>query len=241
MKPGFLILLFAALIWSSCAPSMYYQPAVVQPDVTDVVYANGVPALRTTVQGCEVVAELTSHGEKDMNLNVYIRNNSDSTFTFQPALVSARGYDGTGEWKSYRVFEAEEYIRWKNTRDALIAAGVVVATVATVVAIDRAVDNNNSNNNVSNNLDDASLVLDFVYDLSWWMAWTIPTVVDNAPPPPEYSPDFLLRTHTLDPGEAVQGIVKVRANPMFKHKILVEVPVNGGYAKFVFDQARYVR
>lgn len=243
MKPGFPILLFTILILSSCSPAMYYQPAEVQPETSDVVYAHGVPALRASVQGCEVVAELTSRGEKDMNLNVYIRNNSDSTFTFQPALVSARGYDGTGQWKPYRVFEAEEYIRWKNTRDALIAAGVVVATVATVVAIDRAVDNGNnrSNNSISNDLDDASLVLDFVYDLSWWMAWTIPAMVDEPPPPPEYSPDFLLRTHTLYPGEAVQGIVKVRANPMFKHKILVEVPVNGAYAKFVFDRARFVR
>jgi hypothetical protein len=241
MKPlnnfSFLAIL---IMLSSCSPSLYYRPAVVQPDAADVIYTNGIPALRTSIQGCEVVAELTSKGERDMNLNLFIRNNSDSAFTFFPAAVEARGYNGAGQWSPYRVFEAEEYIRWKNNRDALISAGVMVATVATVVAIDRAINNGSPGNNVEN-LNSVAVGVDMVYNLTWWMAATIPAMTAEPPSPPAYSPDFLLRDHTLYPGEAVQGIVKVRAAQEFKNKILVEVPVNGAYAQFVFDRASAVR
>lgn len=229
----------AGLFLSSCSPRLFYQPAETQPDASEVIYTHGVPGLRSSVQGCEVVTELTSRGEKDMNLNVYIRNNSDSAFTFYPDKVEVRGYNGAGGWAPYRVFEADEYIRWKNTRDALIAAGVIVATVATILIIDELTDDNSSGSSRSNN--DYQYVSDgagFVYDLTWWMAWTIPAVADEPPPPPAYSSDFLLREHTLFPGEAVQGIVKVRAKPEYKQKILVEVPVNGVYAQFVFDQSK---
>lgn len=236
MKPRLVLPLLAALFFASCAQRMFYRPAEHQPDVSNLIYTNGVPALRTSIQGCEVVAELTSKGERDMNLNLFIRNNSDSAFTFQPEQVQVHGYNHARQKVPYRVFEAEEYIRWKNNRDALIAAGVLVATVATIVAIDRATDSGGHNNGaeVVNNV---SVGIDFVYDLTWWLAWTIPVVADNPPPPPAYSPDFLLRTHTLYPGEAVQGIVKVRAETEYKNKILVEVPVNGAYAQFVFDKA----
>ena len=71
-----------------------------------------------------------------------------------------------------------------------------------------------------------------------WMAWTLPAETEEPPPPPASSPDFLLRDHTLYPGEAVQGVVKVRAEADFKNKILVEVPVNGAYAQFVFERAK---
>ena len=83
-------------------------------------------------------------------------------------------------------------------------------------------------------------VLNLAYDITWWMAWTIPDSVDEMPPPPESSPDFLLREHTLYPGDAVQGIVKLRANADYKNKILVEVPVNGVYTRFVFDRSKHV-
>jgi len=96
MKPGLILPLLAVLFFSSCSPRLFYEPATNQPDVSDVVYTHGVPALRTSIQGCEVVAELSSRGEKDMNLNVYIRNNSDSAFTFQPAQVQVHGYNFAG-------------------------------------------------------------------------------------------------------------------------------------------------
>lgn len=242
MKPLFFLALLGTFALASCSRLYYYEPADNQPDASDVIYTKGVPALRSNLQGCEVVAELTSKGERDMNLNLYIRNNTDSIFTFFPQDVQAYGFNYINKRIPYRVFGAEEYIRWKNTRDALIAAGIIVATVATVVAIDRATDGGGGG---SNNLEDVgngvSAGIDFVYDLTWWMAWTIPAAIENTPPPPAYSPDFLLRSHTLYPGEAVQGIVKVRAATEYKNKILVEVPVNGAYAKFVFDRAQRPR
>lgn len=238
MKLRLIFPLLAALFLSSCARRMLYEPAANQPDASNVVYTHGVPALRSSIQGCEVVAELTSRGEKDMNLNVYVRNNSDSAFTFQPSLVKVRGYDGAGQWTPYRVFEADEYIRWKNRRDALIAAGIIVATVATILIIDELTDDNSGRNN-TNEYRYASDGVDFFYDFSWWLTWTIPAAASEEPPsPPITSSDLLLRPHTLYPGEAVQGIVKVRAKLDFKDKILVEVPVNGAYAQFVFDRTQ---
>ncbi len=214
MKPGFAFLL-GALLLSSCAPSLFYQPAKTQPDVSDLVHSHGVPALRTSIQGCEVVAELSSKGERDMNLNLYIRNNSDSAFTFEPGRVEVHGYDMAGRKTPFRVFTAEEYIHWKNTRDAIIAGAAIVATIATVAIIA-----NNTKGSHSNSLQqllssgDAGVIVDVLhlaYDVTWWMAWTIPDSDEELPPPPESSPDFLLREHTLHPGQAVQGIVKVRS------------------------------
>jgi len=239
MKLGFNLLLLAALFFTSCSQRFMYRPSLVQPDATNVIYSHGVPALRTSIQGCEVVAELTSKGERDMNLNLYIRNNSDSIFTFHPEQVQVHGYNHTRQRIPYRVFGAEEYIRWKNTRDALIAAGVVVATVAMVVAINEASGGGSGGDGKANNY--WSDGMGFAYDLTWWMAWTIPSMIDAPLPPPAYSPDLLLRPHTLYPDEAVQGIVKVRANPAYKNKILVEVPVNGAYAQFVFDRQQSYR
>lgn len=245
MKPGLAILL-CAMFLSSCAPALYYQPAKTQPDVSKVVYARGVPALRTTVQGCEVVAELSSKGEKDMSLNLYIRNNGDSAFTFEPGQVEVHGYNMMGQKKPYRVFTAEEYIHWKNTRDAIIAGVAIVATVATVAIIannTKGSDSKAGNANYYASENGAEVfvdVLNLAYDISWWMAWTIPDNVDEMPSPPESSPDFLLREHTLYPGDAVQGIVKLRADAGYKNKILVEVPVNGVYTRFVFDRSKHV-
>ncbi|MCB0576209.1 MAG: hypothetical protein KDC61_16760 [Saprospiraceae bacterium] len=228
-------LLLSALFFVSCSRSMYYRPAASQPDVTDVIYTQGVPALRNSIQGCEVVAELTSRGATYMDLNLYIRNNSDSAFTFDPSGMEVHGYDRNGNRDAYRVFTAEQYIRHRDTRNAIIAGAVVVATVATVIAV--------SQNSGSSDIETPSRVtydaVNFAYDLSWFLAWTIPMAAEEPPPaPPASSPDFLLRTHTLYPGEAVQGIVKLRANSEYDHKILVEVPVNGGYAQFVFDGAK---
>gem|GEM_PF-687127 len=241
MKPGFNLALLAAIVFSSsCSQHFMYRPSPVQPDGANVIYSHGVPALRTSIQGCEVVAELTSKGERDMNLNLYIRNNSDSIFTFYPEQVQVHGYNHARQKTPFRVFGADEYIRWKNTRDALIAAGVVVATVATVVAINEA-SGGGSVGDGGNTYNYWSDGLGFAYDLTWWMAWTIPAIVDEPLSPPAYSPDFLLRPHTLYPGEAVQGIVKVRAKPEYKNKMLVEVPVNGAYVQFVFDRQQTYR
>lgn len=240
MKPRFgLFLLVAALFFSACNRRMIYRPAPVQPDPSDLIYTHGIPALRTSIQGCEVVAELSSRGERDMNLNLYIRNHSDSIFTFRPDQVLVHGYNSARQRVPFRVFGAEEYIRWKNTRDALIAAGVLVAAVATVIIVHETTGGSSAGGGESYRY--AYSGADFVYDLTWWLAWTIPSVAAEPLPPPAYSPDLLLRDHTLYPGEAVQGIVKVRANPEYKRKILVEVPVNGAYAQFVFDRQQPYR
>ena len=103
--------------------------------------------------------------------------------------------------------------------------------MATVVAINNDAGNNSNAepgggyyNNNNNNW--------------WWWAWSAPSIWigPDGPPPPYASTDGLLRTQTLYGGESVQGLIKVKSDPEFREKILVEVPVNGAYAQFVFGK-----
>ncbi|MCY7330053.1 MAG: hypothetical protein LH618_15980 [Saprospiraceae bacterium] len=231
MKPIFLFLAFA-LFGTSCSLSFYYRPAANQPDQTTVVYNQGVPSLSALVPGAEVSTDLTSQGQSMLNLGVFVRNEGDSLVTFLPEGVRVYGYNAKGQRKEYRVFTAEQFIRRRNRQNALIAGAIVVATVATVVAV---------NNDVSNgaNVDSGNAPR---YNQNnnnwWWWAWSAPSlwIGPNGPREPYSSSDGLLRTQTLYSGESVQGLIKVKSDPEFRHKIVVKVPINGVYAEFVFGK-----
>ncbi len=61
-----------------------------------------------------------------------------------------------------------------------------------------------------------------------------PAVV--APNPAVFAPvDGLLREHTLLAHEALAGQIKVQKHPNFNKKLLIEVPIDGRYVKFVYD------
>ena len=237
MKPIFFFLC-ASLFGASCSQSFYYRPAADQPEQTAVIYNQGVPSLRAIVPDAEVAIDLTSQGQSMLNLGVFVRNDGDSLVTFQPEGVRVYGFNATGQRKEYRVFTAEQFIRRRNRQKAIIAGAVVVATVATVVAIHNDVNNqpdvDPDNGYYNNNNDNNSW---------WWWAWSAPPIWigPDAPAPPYASGDGLLRAQTLYAGESVQGLIKVKSDPEFREKILVEVPVNGAYAKFVFgtQQRRY--
>ncbi len=232
MKPIFFFFTFA-LLGVSCSQSFYYRPTADQPDQTTVVYNQGVPALRSLVPNAEVAADLTSQGQSMLNLGVFVRNEGDSLVTFLPEGVRVYGFNANGQRKEYRVFTAEQFIRRRKRQNAIIAGAVVVATVATVVAI------NNDNNNRHSNVDSGN---DHHYyndnNNWWWWAWSAPSIWigNDGPPPPYASTDGLLRPQTLYSGESVQGLIKVKSDPEFRDKILVEVPVNGAYAQFVFGR-----
>jgi len=62
-------------------------------------------------------------------------------------------------------------------------------------------------------------------------------MVPGTPPAPFNGPvDGLLRPHTLYGREELRGIVKVQARLGFTDKIMVEIPIDGGYKQFVFDR-----
>ncbi len=234
MKPIFLLLTLA-LLGTSCSHAFYYRPTADQPDQTTVIYNQGVPALRSLVPDAEVATDLTSQGQSMLNLGVFVRNEGDSLVTFQPERVRVYGYNANGQRREYQVYSAEQFIRRRNRQNAIIAGAVIVATVATVVAINSDAGSNSNvepGNNYRNNNNDW-----------WWWAWSAPSIWigSDGPAPPYTSTDGLLRTQTLYGGESVQGLIKVKSDPNFREKILVEVPVNGAYAQFAFgrEQRRY--
>lgn len=217
------------LLSTSCS-RFFYQPAARQPDEVQVIYTHGVPAIRAEVAGSDVSVDLTSRGKTDMNLGIFIRNTSDSVYTFDPEDVKVYGFDNAGRRTPYKVFSAEQFIRRQHTKAAIAAGVVLAAVIATAVATADS-DNDSDGEWFDNDCDN-----DW-----WWWAWVAtPTIVVNAnpPAPPFIADDHLLRRHTIYPGEALQGIIKVRSEYGFRDKILVEFPVNGDYTKFVFDRAK---
>lgn len=235
-----LILPFTAILLSlgSCVSTYYYHPAATQPGQKEAVYTRGVPGLRSEQFGADLTAGLKARGEKDLSLLVYLHNDSDSAYTFYPEEVKATGYDAFGNTQKLRVFGASEYIRWKNTRDILIASAIVIGTVATVVAVSEATGNHGGHNH---NAEAPPLHSDRYFNTFDWIDWslyttvTIATNADGLPPEPFMPEDGLLRNQTLEPGEGIQGVIKIRGKANFMQHILVEIPVNGAYHKFVFE------
>lgn len=228
---------------SGCVSTWYYRPAASQPGQKEAVYTRGLPGLRSQQFGADLTAGLSARGEKDLSLMLYIYNDSDSAYTFYPEEVKVTGYDAFNQTQPLRVFGAREYIRWKNTRDILIASAVVIGTVAAVVAISEATDGSDRpsrhHEHVHSHADHWITALDWI-DFSLYAGFAM--AANNQPPPQPVMPeDGLLRTHTIYPGEAIQGVVKIRGKANFMKHLLVEVPVNGAYHKFVFENRTPVR
>lgn len=236
------ILLFGL---SACVSTYYYRPAASQPGQKEAVYTRGLPGLRSQQFGADLTAGLSARGEKDLSLLVYIYNDSDSAYTFHPEDVKVTGYDASNHTQPLRVFGAEEYIRWKNTRDILIASAIVIGTVATVVAISEATGNHNHHgghdvDRLSSRADRWAITLDWI---DWSMYTAVTIAANNQRPPiePVMPEDGLLRAQTLYPGEAIQGVVKIRGKANFMEHLLVEIPVNEAYHKFVFEHRTSTR
>ena len=244
MRTAF-VFLALALSLSACVSTYYYRPAASQPGQKEAVYTRGLPGLRSQQFGADLTAGLSARGEKDLSLLVYVYNNSDSTYTFHPEDVVVTGYDAFGQTRPLRVFSASEYIRWKNTRDILIASAIVIGTVATVVAISKATDGGgNPSHSGNDHAGEAVRHSESYFNTLDWIDFSLYTTLSfttNPPPPPSMPDDGLLRTQTLYPGEAIQGVVKIRGKANFLEHLLVEVPVNGAYHKFVFENRTQLR
>ena len=122
---------------------------------------------------------------------------------------------------------------------------VVVATVALILIVSEIADDGKPSKGSSSQPDWTN---NYYYNPLDWIDFSVNTAIiigsTTAPPPqahPTIPEDGLLKWHTLFPDEAVQGIVKVRGKSNFMQKILVEVPVNGAYHKFVFENRQPAR
>lgn len=219
MRNTFFILV-CCLALSACNQQFFYKPATSQLEPhTQLIYNHGVPSLRLNENGIDVAIDLTARGQRDLTVTLAIRNRSDSVFNFLTDRVRAYGFDATGRKTPCRVFTAEQFIRRRNTQIAVLAGVTAVATVAAVAAV-AGTDSNDDD------------------DDWYWIAATTPGLwwLPNTPPAPFNGPmDGLLRTHTIYPGEELRGIIKIQTRAGFKDKVIVEIPVDGGYKQFAFD------
>jgi hypothetical protein len=218
MKYPILLLLALMAIFSSCSRTFFYQPADQQPERTEITYTHGVPDLRAKATDGDVAATLTTRGGSSfLNLNLAVFNLGDTFFTFEPELVKAYGYNKSGKRQELRVFTAREFIKRRNTKNALIIGAIAVVAISAAVA-------SNSSGRKSEYDND--------FDDFFFQPWFIINPQFNSAP---YTPkDGLLRSHTLYEDEALQGVVKIKKNIDYNEKILVEVPINGEFVKFVF-------
>lgn len=239
-----IFLLLPMLLLGACS-YYYFKPAATQPGQTEAVYTRGVPGLRSQQFGADLTAGLSAKGENDLSLQLYLYNDSDEAYTFEPDGIRVSGYDAFGAKRPLRVFEATEYVKWKRNRDLMIGAALVVGTVALVLLASELSKDNRRSPNRGGSGNRPDWAYNYFYNPIEWIDFSINSALlvraATAPPPqsaPTMPEDGLLRQHTIYPGEAVQGIVKVRGKSSFMHRILVEVPVNGAYHKFVFDNRR---
>jgi hypothetical protein len=236
MRYSFFGLILIVFFFTACNYRYVYKPLSDHSDpAASKMYTHGIPTLYKQVDSIDLFGDLTSNGQRDYSLTVGLVNNAEHSVTFYPEDVRAWGYNADGKKVSLRVFTAKEYIRRKNTNTAIWATVAVVATVATAVAINDATgprpnsDFNRNNNNWNS-------------DFWFWMALSSPPIViNNGGAPAPRRPDNLLRSHTLLPGESLQGIIKVRSNDPLLQRIAVEIPVNGTKSVFAFGQRERLR
>ncbi len=202
-----------------------YQPFQTQAPEVDKVYSQGRANLRSHADSAEVYAAVASTGERMLDVQLMVYNNSDREIDFNPENLLVSGYNNAGKKVPFRVFTAKEYIRRRNTRNALIAGAVIVGVVGAAIALDK-VDGKPSGSGRNGSNSGTESAFDAAFSTLYWMP---------VPIGPVHRPsDALLRRHTLMPGETLQGIVKVLAEPGYTQKILIETPINGRYLKFVF-------
>ncbi len=231
---SFILALFAALIFSSCNDLFFYKPAETLPENIVLAHKDGFPNLTGSNGLCQITAEVLTRGNSEfLDLNLHLLNLTDSAITFRPEEVLAYGFDENGRRARLRVYTAQEFIRHRNTREALLV-GLMVAVAVTAVAVAADKSDGLSGNNCDSDEDEDEEVQE---DEDWFddsLVAPPPAVV--APNPAVFAPtDGLLREHTLLAHEALAGQIKVRKNPNFNKKLLVEVPIDGRYVKFVYD------
>lgn len=218
MKSLFTLLTITVTI-VSCAPVRYFQPAKEQSINTDILYHEGLPYIRSVLEKTEVSAQLMLKGERSLSLDVFFYNEGSEAFNIEPEAIRAIGYNNLGIPTELRVFTAEQFIRRRNTRAAIIGGVAVIAAVAGTVAL---LDNPPANNTLGNDL--------LFFGLT--AAPTIATSNRNAPFRPQ---DGLVRPHSVMPETAYRGLIMIQGKADYLHRVEVAVPVNNMPHRFNFE------
>lgn len=218
MKVLFTLLAIAATI-VSCAPVRYFQPAKEQNINADILYHDGLPYIRSMMEKTEVSAQLMLKGERSLSLDVFFYNEGGEAFNIEPESIRAIGFNDLGIPTDLRVFTAEQFIRRRNTRAAIIGGVAVIAAVAGTVAL---LDNPAANNAVGN-------------DLLFLGLTAAPTITASNRSAPFSPQDGLVRPHSVLPQTAYRGLVMIQGKADYLHRIEVTVPVNNMPHRFNFE------
>lgn len=215
------------VLLTGCTPPRYLQPTREQNSNTEILYHSGNPYIRSTMDNTEVSAQVMARGGRSLSLDLLCYNDGKEIAEIIPTDISAIGYNDLGIPYSFRVFSAEQYIRRRNTRNAIIGGVVVVATVASAIA-----------------LSDNALANGGNFNANWflWSLSTVPSIVlDSRAVSPAISNDGLARPHSLLPNSGYRGIVMIQGKAEFMHRIDLTVPVNGVPHRFSFMDKKQQR
>ncbi len=221
----FLPILFSALLLGSCARSYYFVPAAEQNANTEVMQYNGIPYIRSTMEKMEVSTLVTARGTQTIGVDLLCYNDSDTPIEIDPARLRVTGFDAMGVTAPFKVFSAEQFIRRRNTRNAIIGGVVLVASIGAAIASAEGAAAGGNN---------------FDANLFFWSLSAVPPLFFNGSGAEPFVPnDGLARPHTLMPGAAYRGMVMVKGKADFQERLEITMPVNGMPHRF--DYARRTR
>lgn len=217
-----IILATILLVFSSCASyRTFYTPQVDSASGQQKLHLHGAESVTTKQPNARITLQLQKVHNREVNLLLSVVNDSETSFTFDPTQISATGYNNVGAGQSLKVMTPKQLAK-RKARSQALTTGLLVATGTLAIATAA----NNAN------------YYPYGYDPLFW-TWFLLLDDSNTPPPTPpmvfKSPDGIIRTHTLRPGEELQGIVKIKCRNGFTEKVKLHVPVHGSDAKFEFS------
>ncbi len=222
MKGLILIMLPIALL-NSCASGHYFIPAKDQGANNEVLYYKGIPYIRSTIERTEVSAKVTSRGGRTIAVDLLCFNDEERLAEVNPAKLSATGFDAVGLSAPLRVFTAEEFIRRRNTRNAIVGGAMALVTIGAVIA-----SVEGFGVGAGNAAFDPSLAI-------WGFGTAANIALNNDAGTPFISDDGLARPHTLMPGEAYRGVVMMSGKRKYQERLELTFYLNGMPHRFYFN------
>jgi hypothetical protein len=213
------ILFLLVSLAASCASPRVIHPAADQEAKVETLRHDGKPYLRSVLHKTEVSAQLTSLGGRKLALDLFFYNEAYRQFLVNPMEVQVTGFNAWGIPQAFRLFSAEEYIRRRNTRNAVAGGiGLAVAVASAVVLLDAAPAGGGALGS----------------ELLWLGASTLPPIVGSFAPEPVFAEDGLARPHNLFPETAYRGAIMIQGDKRYFHRIQVSVPAGSIWHRFDF-------
>ncbi len=211
------------LTLSSCAwHRTFYTPQIDKAAGQQKLLLHGAESVIAMQPNAKITLQLQKVNNRQAQLVLSVANKSEESFTFDPTQITAVGYGNAGAGKRLKVLTPKQVAK-RHARDRALVAGLILTSGAAVAVA---------------NASDPGTYSPYCYDPFLWTSLALFNASEDfqpSPPPVFRSPDGLLRSHTLMPGEELQGIVKIICRPDFVERILLKIPVQGTETTFEFS------